>query len=148
MPDILHKVAIKATPAQAYAALATIDGLSTWWTTDTSGSSAVGGEIGFRFGEHGFNGVKVIELEPEQRVLWEVIEGPESWLGTRIGFDLSQDGDDVAVLFKHSGWREQNEFMHTCTTKWAMFLMSLKAALETGIGAPYPNDVHITHRGY
>ena len=33
--------------------------------------------------------------------------------------------------------------MHHCSTKWAIFLMSLKSLLETGKGAPHPNDVKI-----
>ncbi len=37
--------------------------------------------------------------------------------------------------------------MHHCSTKWAMFLMSLKAFVETGRGAPFPNDVHISNKG-
>jgi hypothetical protein len=38
------------------------------------------------------------------------------------------------------------EFMHHCSTKWATFLMSLQALVETGKGAPYPNDVKIDGR--
>lgn len=33
--------------------------------------------------------------------------------------------------------------MHHCSTKWAIFLMSLKAYLETGAGQPSPHDVKI-----
>ena len=33
--------------------------------------------------------------------------------------------------------------MHHCSTKWAIFLMSLKALVETGKGAPNPDDVKI-----
>lgn len=35
------------------------------------------------------------------------------------------------------------EFMHHCSTKWAIFLMSLKSLLETGKGMPNPNDIKI-----
>ncbi len=42
------------------------------------------------------------------------------------------------MLFRHLGWREPVEFMHHCSTKWATYLMSLKALLETGTGAPEP----------
>lgn len=37
--DIVHRVGIKAPLSKVYAALATIDGLSGWWTRDTSGTS-------------------------------------------------------------------------------------------------------------
>ena len=32
--------------------------------------------------------MKVLELQPEKRVLWQVVDGPGEWIGTRIGFDL------------------------------------------------------------
>ena len=51
------------------------------------------------------------------------------------------------LLFKHQGWKEQSESMHHCSPKWAVFLMSLKSFVETGKGAPYPNDVHIANKG-
>ena len=44
MPDILHKVGIKSTSLdEVYSALATVEGLSRWWTSDTRGDSKVGG---------------------------------------------------------------------------------------------------------
>jgi uncharacterized protein YndB with AHSA1/START domain len=147
MPDILHKVGIKASPDATYGALSTRNGLSGWWTTDTQGSSEVGGVIRFRFGDRSSIDMKVRELVPDSRVLWEVVGGPVAWIGTTVSFQLRQDDGFTTVLFKHQGWKEQSELMHHCSTKWAMFLMSLKAAVETGTGAPYPNDVHISNRG-
>ena len=47
------------------------------------------------------------------------------------------------MLFKHQGWKEPVEFMHHCSTKWAIFLMSLKALVETGKGLPAPDDIKI-----
>ena len=47
------------------------------------------------------------------------------------------------MLFRHQDWREPVEFMHHCSTKWAIFLMSLKALVETGTGQPNPADVKI-----
>jgi hypothetical protein len=80
--------------------------------------------------------MKVLELQPARRVLWQVVDGPEEWIGTKISFDLKQEGDWTIVLFKHEGWKEPVEFMHHCSTKWAVFLLSLKSLLETGKGAP------------
>ena len=141
MVDILHKVGIKgSTTEDAYTALATIPGLAGWWTRDTGGESRVGGVIRFRFGKGGFD-LKVLALDPGERVLWEVIEGPEEWIGTRIGFDLRQEDGWTILLFKQQGWKAPVEFMHHCSTKWAVFLLSLKSLLETGQGAAWPNEV-------
>jgi uncharacterized protein YndB with AHSA1/START domain len=142
MADILHRVGIKSSVDEAYTALATRDGLAAWWTNDTQGESKVGGVLQFRFGAGGFV-MKVLDLQPGKHVLWQVISGPEEWVGTRVDWELKADGDYAIVLFKHQGWKEPVEFMHHCSTKWAVFLMSLKALIETGKGAPDPHDVKI-----
>ena len=143
MPDILHKVGIKSSSLHiAYEALTARDDLSAWWTADTQGESKVGGVLQFRFGAGGFD-MKVLELHPAKRVLWQVVEGPEEWVGTQISFDFKQEGEWTIILFKHHGWKEPVEFMHHCSTKWGVFLLSLKAFLETGKGAPWPNEIKL-----
>jgi len=147
MVDILHRVGIIASSEDVYAALTTIDGLAGWWTEDTTGDTKVEGVIKFRFagaGGEGFD-MKVLETKPGELVRWEVVDGPEEWIGTEIRFDLSRDGDYTIVLFKHEGWREPVEFMYHCSTKWASFLLSLKKYVETGKGDPSPNDVQISN---
>ena len=143
MPDILHKVGIKSSSLDdVYKALTTVEGLSHWWTRDTQGENKLGGQLKFRFGDGGFD-MKVLEIKPGQRVLWQVVDGPEEWLGTKVSFDLKQNGEWIIVLFKHQGWKEPVEFMHHCSTKWAVFLLSLKSLLETGKGAPWPNEIKL-----
>ena len=144
MVDILHRVGIKSSsrtrPTRRWPrAKASPPG----GRTTRKGESKVGGVIQFRFGRHGGFDMKVLELDPAKRVLWQVVDGPEEWIGTKVSFELKQDGDYTIVLFKHQGWKEPVEFMHHCSTKWAIFLMSLKSLVETGKGAPYPNDVKI-----
>ncbi|MCT7373728.1 SRPBCC family protein [Chelativorans salis] len=144
MPDILHRVGIKSpSPNDTYKALTTIEGLSKWWTEETQGETKADGVLQFRFGPNGGFDMQVLELDPTKWVLWQVIDGPEEWIGTRISFELKQEGDFTIVLFKHQGWKEPVEFMHHCSTKWGVFLMSLKSLIETGKGAPHPNDVLI-----
>jgi uncharacterized protein YndB with AHSA1/START domain len=143
MLDILHKVGIKSSsPDAAYQALTTREGLSAWWTDDTKGESDVGDVLQFRFGDGGFD-MKVLELDPAKRVQWQVVDGPAEWIGTRVNWDIRQEGDWTIVLFKHQGWKEPVEFMHHCSTKWGVFLLSLKSLLETGKGAPAPNDLKL-----
>lgn len=143
MVDILHKVAAKAPIGALYTALTTIDGPAGWWTTETEGEPGVGGVIRFRFGTLGYFEMKVLEHKSARRVVWEVLVGPEDWIGTEIIFELKKEGDFAVVLFKHTDWREQNEGMHHCSTKWAVFLLSLKALAETGKGMPAPDDIKI-----
>ncbi len=143
MVDILHRIGIRSSSRDAtYKALATRDVLAQWWTTDTTGQAAADGELEFRFGNCGFD-MKVLEVVCNRYLLWQVINGPDDWVGTRISFELRQDGDFTVVLFRHMGWKEPVEFMHACSTKWALFLMSLKSLVETGKGARWPGDVKI-----
>jgi uncharacterized protein YndB with AHSA1/START domain len=144
MADILHRVVVKSSPADTYAALTMREGLAAWWTGETQGESKVGGTISFRFGSLGGFDMKVIELEPAKRVFWEVVGGPAEWIGTTVNFELAPDDGATSILFKHAGWKEPVTFMHHCSTKWAVYLLSIKSLLETGKGAPYPNDIRIT----
>jgi len=145
--DILHRVGVKSSSDAVYKALATREGLAAWWTDNTQGESKVGGALKFRFSADGAEiggfDMKVLELDPGKRVQWQVVDGPEEWIGTKISFDLKQEGDYSIILFKHQDWREPVEFMYHCSTKWATFLMSLKSLVESGKGSPSPNDIRI-----
>jgi len=144
MVNILHRIGVEnSSPEAVYEALSTIEGLAGWWATDTSGDPAVGGVIAFRFAPGGFD-MAVRELVPGKAVRWEVVDGPDEWIGTEVSFDITQSGAFTIVLFEHSGWQEPVELMYHCSTKWALFLMSLKQLLGTGVGAPEPRDVQIS----
>jgi len=150
MVDIVQRVGIKASAAQVYAALATIDGLAGWWTRATAGASKVGQTIAFRFhtaagDEIGGFDMDVLELVPEQTVRWRVKAGPAEWVGTDIEFNLSRQDEHTIVMFGHRKWREEAEFMAHCSTKWATFLLSLRDLVETGRGRPAPDDLKISN---
>jgi uncharacterized protein YndB with AHSA1/START domain len=148
MADIIHRVGIKAPASQVYAALSTVQGVAGWWTRQTTGDSRVGGVLSFRFlspagTEVGTFHMEVLELRPDQKVRWRVKDGPAEWIGTDLEFSLSQQDGYTVVLFGHRGWREAVEFMAHCSMKWATFLLSLRALVETGQGKPAPDDLKI-----
>jgi uncharacterized protein YndB with AHSA1/START domain len=143
MPDILHRVGIRASPEKVYDALSRQSGLSGWWTQNTKAVPAVGAIIQFRFGDRGFNDMKVVELVPGKLVRWVCVDGAKEWIGTEFTFDLRQQDGVTVLLFAQRGWKEPVEFMHYCSNKWAAYLLSLKSLCETGVGAPYPKDIDI-----
>jgi uncharacterized protein YndB with AHSA1/START domain len=142
MPDILHRVGMRGSVEQVYEALATVDGLSHWWIVGTTGDSKVGGRIRFKPEGGGFE-MRVVESKPGEVVKWQCVGGPEEWVGTELTFRLKRKDDQTVVLFSHAGWREAVEFMHHCSTKWAVFLLSLKDWIERAEGRPHPYDVKI-----
>jgi uncharacterized protein YndB with AHSA1/START domain len=142
MADILHRIGVRGADAsQLYAALTTLDGLAGWWTTETTGEGSPGGKLEFRFSGRGGADMEVIEATPPSHVVWRVVGGPDEWIGTTIDWTIRQEGEWTIVLFRHAGWREPGEFMHHCSTRWGLFLMSLRSLVETGSGAPAPRDV-------
>jgi len=148
MADIRHRVGINAPKERVYEALATVEGLSDWWTRDTAGDPAVGGKLEFFFGQAEPGGVmEVAGLVPGQRVAWRCVQGPDDWVGTVLTFDLAESDGETVLLFTHADWREPVEFMHHCSTKWAYFLLGLKAGLEGGSATPYPGDLAISSWG-
>ena len=154
MVDIIHRIGIKASPTEVYAALSTVDGVAGWWTRETTGESAVGGVITVRFLDRGADrqgpvtekgrmDLEVIRLDPGKEVRWRVTAGPPEWIGTDVTFSLSQADGQTVVVFGHRNWREAVEFTAHCSMKWATFLLSLKGLVETGTGRPSPGDLKI-----
>ena len=143
MFDILHRVGIKSSSDKVFEALTQEKSLSGWWSKNVTASPVVGAVDKFRFGDRGFNDMKIMELIPGKRVRWQCVDGAPEWIGTELTFDLKVEAGSTVVLFAQRGWKEQVEFMHYCSTKWATYLLSLKSLCETGQGTPYPDDVDI-----
>lgn len=143
---IRHQVGIKATPEAVYQALTDTKKLAAWWTSDTRGEGArVGAVLQFWFGDF-CQKFEVTELKPNQSVAWKgAMDGLEEWAGTEVRFTLKQDEKQTWVDFAHGGWESDGDFFSHCSTKWAVFMLSLKDLLEKGKGQPAPNDVSINH---
>ncbi len=138
MPDILHRVDIKAPAGDVLDAVATRDGLAQWWTPQVDGESEVGGDLRFHFGNPEPSAVMTVEEITDRRVQWRCTQGPDEWKDTTVIFELKPGDDRTTLLFTHAGWREPVEFMHHCSTKWGYYLVGLKSGLETGDATPWP----------
>jgi uncharacterized protein YndB with AHSA1/START domain len=134
MPDILHRVGIAAEPDVVFGALTTVEGIKNWWSSEAHGDASEGGAFQFRR-----NRLEVIHADPKL-VMWHYSGPADDWVGTEIRFRLEWRDGQTYVLFSHKGWREPNEFMYHCSTKWATFLLSLKDLVEKGEGHPEPRD--------
>lgn len=140
---IRHRVELETTPARAYVALTTAEGLGAWWTPMVEASPTVGAVLHFRFGDgvHGPD-MRVEELQQDRRVAWRCIAGP--WEGMTLSFALSEHPRGCALVFEHAGWTDQGDFFMHCNAKWGFFLaVSLKRFLETGHGVPHPQEPSI-----
>ena len=148
MVNIIHRIGIKSSAGKVYKALSTIKGLANWWTEEVEGDEKIGGKIEFTFRSEtgdikGKMVMEVQELNPEKYVRWRCVDGPAEWIGTDITFELSQQDDQIIIIFGHRNWREAIEFTAHCSMKWAVFLLSLREYVETGKGKPSPHDLKI-----
>lgn len=129
MPNIVHRLGITNTTSQkVYHAVATKDGIKSWWTIQVNGTFKEGDVLQFKFGSGGPE-FEVIELIPNKKSVWKCISGPSEWMDTFIEFNIFEQDEEIILLFKHSGWKKEVEFMNHCSTQWAYFLMGLKDKL-------------------
>ena len=139
MPSIKHLFHINTSNEKVYEALTTINGLSNWWTKQTTGDTRVGGILQFRFGEPGID-FKVTELKPNDAVSWECVDGFSDWMGTKIYFLLDENDGKTRVRFEHSGWKEANDSFAGCSFSWARYMESLRQLCQTGKGEAFGSD--------
>lgn len=141
MPDILHRISIDASRKDIHDLVATTDGIARWWTgRPLDGESTLGGRFGVYFGDAGTPAaVMQMESDTADEVVWRVVEGPDTWIGTLITFTLHpRDDGGTTLRFTHANWLEASEFMSGCSTNWGAYLTSLKYGAE-GVGfRPYP----------
>jgi uncharacterized protein YndB with AHSA1/START domain len=147
MPEIRHRVGIAAPAARVHEALTTREGLAGWWTHDVKGDAGVGGTLEFFFGGPEASVVADVEEVTPTHVAWRCTESVPEWVGTRFTFDLEPSDGETVVVFTHADWREPVPFMSHCSTKWAYFLLGMKAWLEGGPSVAFPDDMKISGWG-
>ena len=141
MSNILHRLTINA-PSERVAELAgSTKGIEQWWTDHpVAGDDNVGGQVSIYFSDASKAAAvfEVLERSAGQ-IVWRCVGGPSDWIDTQITFALAPLTDGgTTLLFSHSGWLEENEFMNGCSTNWAAYLMSLKSGAEGAGFNAYP----------
>jgi hypothetical protein len=91
--------------------------------------------------------MQIIEQQPNQKVSWRSVEGPEEWLTTTVTFAIDAGAEETALTLTHAGWREPTAFMGQCSTKWAIYLVGLKQLLEGGTATPFPTCPPVSSMG-
>ncbi len=137
MANIEHIQYVNAPPSKVYDVLTTARGLAEVWTQDLEFSAQIDAVNEFRFGDERPTKMKVVELDPINRMTWQCIDSDPEWIGTNVSFELEQRGGKTAVTLRHTDWREVTDFYRFCNYNWAIFLLSLKQYCEEGAGIHY-----------
>ena len=140
-----RQLLINAPAATVYRALATQDGLRSWWTEQCDAEAHVGGHATFRFGAT-HKVMQITALKPEREVRWHCVGAQlnapgitcgDEWKGTELLFKLTPQGTSTLLDFEHIGLTPALQCYAMCDTGWQHFLASLKMLAETGAGMPY-----------
>ena len=139
MKTIQHEVLINAPVARVYDAIATADGISTWWDPQTPKQTDRGLVLEHNPGpEHGIVQLLVVDRVPNTRIEWECVSthaasSPASaWTGTHFIFDLSERGGATNLRFRQTGYDERSAFFTSNADAWQNVLANLKRTVELG----------------
>jgi uncharacterized protein YndB with AHSA1/START domain len=135
--DYHADLTINAPLGTVFAAVSSVEGLSGWWTTDTSGSPEPGGQLRFTFSD----GVALMRVDDRAPALerWTCLghSGQPEWANTTVTFQLTEVDPVVTRLrFTHDGLRPQLECYGHCSAGWTYLMRSLASYAETGTGHP------------
>jgi len=135
--QILMQFDIAAEQATVHQALATQDGIRSWWSTHTDGPTD--GQLRVSFPDRPEPFQFTVAREDDTRVDWVTGSFPPWWAGTTIQWDLSDnpDGPGTRLLFHHRGYEPDNPVIPIVTPAWAQIILRLKGYAETGRPQPF-----------
>ncbi len=114
-----------------------------WWSGEVTGKALqLNGEFTYRYTDFHYSKQRVIELIPEQKVVWLVtesvinyVEDKNEWTGTKISFEVMPQGDKTQLRFSHLGLVPAVDCFDSCSNSWTQLIQqSLFSLITTGKG--------------
>jgi hypothetical protein len=143
MAEVRHRVGIRGSLGDIFAALIEPSYLAGWWATSASGTPEVGKTLVLTFGELVTLSFLIRELQTNSLVNLECSSGPFPWLGSQLRFALEAADNQTFLTMTHSNKDACDDSFLYFNTKWPLYLLSLRDFIETGSGRPYPSDIKI-----
>jgi uncharacterized protein YndB with AHSA1/START domain len=137
--DLQHAVSIAASPELVFEAIATAEGLASWWTPSVE-HKGEGPAERFVFGFDDGNArasFRVEERDPPGRLVLACIGGIEDWQGTELVFQLDSIEGGTLLRFDHAGWTTQDWYFRQCNSTWGHLMYDLKRACEDDVQDPF-----------
>lgn len=140
--DFTTSILVDQSPKEVFKAVNNVRG---WWSQDIKGNTEkLNDEFVFRSGKYHLSTQKLVEVEPDKKVVWLVTEGKinfvkdkDEWTGTKIIFEISEKGDKTQLRFTHSGLVPKIECYKDCANAWTECVQgSLRQLITTGEGEP------------
>jgi len=135
-------ILVNETPEAAFNAINNVSG---WWSEEVEGSTdKLNAVFNYHFEDVHRCKVKIIELVPGKKVVWEVMENyfkftkdKSEWTGTKIIFDITTKDNKTQIRFTHQGLVPEYECFEVCREGWSNYINnSLHKLISTGKGQP------------
>jgi hypothetical protein len=116
-----------------------------WWSENIDGPTDIlYGEFTYRYKDVHKCTMKLIDVIPGEKVVWQVLdnyfnftEDKTEWIGTKIGFEISEKAGKTHLLFTHWGLNAEYECYNICYDAWTRYIKSsLFNLVTTGKGQP------------
>jgi hypothetical protein len=138
--DYTTSILVDQSPEQVFNA---INNVRAWWSGEIEGDTTKLNDLfSYKVGEVHFSRQKITEMVPNKRVVWLVTESSlnfvsdkTEWTGTKIVFDISQQGNKTKLRFTHEGLVPEIECYDGCSNAWNQLVQqSLLSLITTGKG--------------
>lgn len=136
--DFTTTLLVDQTPTQVFNA---INNPRNWWSGTIDGNSAkLNDEFNYRYKDLHFSKQRVIEMIPEQKVVWLVTESlinytedKSEWTGTKISFEITKQNNKTQLHFTHVGLTPHIECFDSCSSSWSQLIREgLYSLITTG----------------
>lgn len=140
--DYTTSFTVDQSPEEVFKAVTNV---RDWWGRGiTGGTGKEGDEFTFEVPDVHRSVQKLIEVVPNQKVVWLVTEShmtfirdAKEWVNTKIIFDITKDGNKTKLTFTHEGLAPEVECYKFCAPAWQQYIEgSLYKLITTGIGTP------------
>ena len=140
--DFTTSITVNAIITMAFEAIMNFRG---WWSEEIEGKTdALNETFFYHYKDVHLCKIKLIEIVPDTKLVYLVTENEFSftkdkteWIGTKLIFDLTTEGEQTHIKFTHEGLVPTYECFEVCNDAWTSYIQgSLRDFIETGKGKP------------
>jgi hypothetical protein len=163
-PDFTATLSVANTPKEAFDAITNVRG---WWSEEIEGGTENLNDVfDYHFEDIHRCRIKLIEVVPDQKVVWLVLENyfkpgifanaadtaseehpfdQTEWVNTKIHFEIGKKDNRTQVRFTHEGLVPGYECFEICSNGWNHYIReSLLSLIVTGQGKPNKTGTPMT----